>query len=155
MTPEAAEQNRQRAREWRQLPGNKEREAARKTAWKVAHPEEWAARRKASSVRYIEKNREGLRAKRNSLRADLRTAAIIAYGGRCNCFGCHVHHAVLLTIDHVHGDAHHRSSRGRSTRDLYRRLQRLGYPPEYQLLCGSCNLAKSDREQCPLAGEDH
>jgi hypothetical protein len=61
----------------------------------------------------------------------------------------------LLTIDHVNGDAHHRRDSTRSTRDLLAKLRRLGWPPEYQLLCGSCNLAKSDKAQCPVAGEDH
>jgi hypothetical protein len=34
-------------------------------------------------------------------------------------------------------------------------LKRHGYPPAFQLLCGSCNLAKGTNDKCPLAGEDH
>jgi hypothetical protein len=83
-------------------------------------------------------------------------AAITAYGGRCACPRCHVRHVELLTIDHVNGDgADHRRALGRGTRDFYRWLEKRGYPPEYQALCGSCNLAKSDRAACPLASQEH
>jgi len=159
-SPESAEEERertrQRSRAWRQIPGNKEREAATKRAYKEAHPELWRIRKRASSARYAEKNREQIKASRDATRAALRAAVIEAYGGRCSCPGCHVRHAELLTIDHVNGDGHHRQRAGsRSSRDFYRWLQKNGYPSDYQLLCGSCNLAKSDKERCPLAGQEH
>jgi len=144
----------ERTREWRQRPGNAERERATKAAKREADPERWSAQKRASSKRYAEAHRAEVRAKANATRVELREAAILAYGGRCNCPGCHVHHAELLTVDHVHGGARHRQNR-RSTRDIYRWLQKSGYPPEFQLLCGSCNLAKSDKAACPLAGVEH
>jgi len=131
-----------------------EREAASKAAHKAAHPEEWKAQKRASSSRYVIAHRQELRDRAVATRERLRGEVIEAYGGRCNCPGCHVLHAELLTVDHVNGDGHHRQNR-RSTRDIYRLIKRLGFPPDYQLLCGSCNLAKADRDKCPLAGEDH
>jgi hypothetical protein len=95
--------------------------------------------------------RDRLNAKRVRLRAEV----IEAYGGRCNCPGCHVVHAELLTVDHVNGDGHLHRKNMRSTRDVYALIKKLGFPPEYQMLCGSCNLAKADKDKCPLAGEDH
>jgi hypothetical protein len=140
----------ERARQWRL--DNPERERATKAAYRAAHPEQ----RKATNARYIEKNRDAINAKAQATRAQFRADAIAAYGGHCACPGCHVHHAELMTIDHINGDAHHRQSpRNRSTGDFYRWLAKQGYPADYQLLCGSCNLAKSNRAQCPLAGQDH
>jgi hypothetical protein len=92
--------------------------------------------------------------KQAAKRVRQRVEVIEAYGSRCACPGCHVHHAELLTIDHVGGGARHRQNR-RSTRDIYRDVIKAGFPPDYQLLCGSCNLAKSDKDKCPLAGQEH
>lgn len=145
---------RQKSRDWRAIPGNVEREKASKAARKRNHPEAWAATRKAASDRYTAKHRQELRDKANAKRAEYRVRVIEAYGGRCSCPGCHVHHAELLTVDHVGGGARHRQNR-RSTRDIYRDIIKAGFPPDYQLLCGSCNLAKSDKDKCPLAGQEH
>lgn len=86
----------------------------------------------------------------------MRARVIEAYGGRCNCPGCHVVHAVLLTVDHVKGDgASYRRKNGRGVRSLYRWIIKHGFPDEFQLLCGSCNLAKANKDKCPLAGQEH
>lgn len=156
LNPEADMENQQRARAWRQQPGNADRERATKQAWKDAHPEEWTAQKKASCDRYWKKNRERLNAKNTERRAALRVEVLEAYGGVCNCPGCHVHHLELLTLDHIEGDARHRQNSGsRSSRDFYLRVKKAGFPDDYQALCGSCNLAKSDKDKCPLAGEEH
>lgn len=144
----------ERTAAWRLVPGNADRERATKAAYKAAHPAEWKAQKAASSARYASAHEQEMRNKRIARREQLRAQVIEAYGGRCNCPGCHVVHAELLTVDHVNGDGHHRLNR-RSTRDIYLWIIRHGFPPEFQLLCGSCNLAKSDRDKCPLAGEDH
>jgi hypothetical protein len=144
----------QKAREWRLA--NPEREKATKKAYREADPERWQAMRQAAHARYAEKNREKMRATQNAKRERLRAEAIVAYGSRCACPGCHVHHAELLTIDHTNGDgAEHRKALGRGSRDLYAWLQKNGYPDSFQLLCGSCNLAKSNKPQCPLFGQEH
>lgn len=77
-------------------------------------------------------------------------------GGECACPGCHVKHLELLTIDHIDGGgAEHRRSLGKSTRDFYLWLKRNEYPAGFQVLCGSCNLAKGTKAACPVAGEEH
>lgn len=154
LTGEAAERNRQRAREWREDPANRERSKATKAAQKARDPDAWKAAKSASSARYSEANRERIREAANAKRAALRAQVIEAYGGVCACPGCHVVHAELLTVDHVAGGASHRQNR-RSTRDIYAQIVREGFPPSYQLLCGSCNLAKHHRPACPLAGQPH
>ena len=154
MTPVQIEANRARARAWRARPGNKEREIEAKRRRRQADPERWAEQKRASSARYAEKNRERINLRNNETRARLRAEVINAYGGRCSCPGCHVHHAELLTVDHVNGGASHRQNR-RSSRDIYAQIKRMGFPPEFQLLCGSCNLANSDQDACPLSGADH
>lgn len=144
----------QKAREWRLA--NPERERATKAAYRASNPERWRAMRQAAATRYAEKNREQIRAKRRTELARLKAAAVAAYGGRCSCPGCHVHHIELLTIDHINGDGgQHRRALGASSRDFYRWLEKQGYPAGYQVLCGSCNLAKSDRPACPLTGLEH
>lgn len=110
--------------------------------------------KREANARWAEANRQLIRDKATAERVALRARVIEAYGGVCSCPGCHVVHAELLTIDHVAGDGHHRLNR-RSTRDIYRQIVKADFPDDFQLLCGSCNLAKSDKDKCPLAGKDH
>lgn len=150
------EQARQRARAWRQIPGNAERERASKARKKASDPGAWKDQKRASSTRYAQANAERIRAAARARTADLRAEAIAAYGGRCACPGCHVHHAELLTVDHINGGGNeHRRVIGRGSKDFYRWLKRNGWPADFQALCGSCNLAKADRAACPLAGREH
>jgi len=142
----------ERSSAWRRL--HPDRERATKAAYRAANPEKWKAQKLAAGSRFREKNRQAIRDAARNLRIQLRIEVIIAYGGCCSCPGCHVHHEELLTVDHVNGGAHHRTNR-RSTRDIYKQIKKEGFPPTYQLLCGSCNLAKSDRAACPLAGIEH
>lgn len=156
LNPALAERNRQRANAWRALPGNAERQATAKAAYREANLQLVRAQKRATAVRYNEANRQAIRDKANAKRERQRAAVIEAYGERCNCPGCHVAHGALLTLDHVEAFHHRRSNRiRRSTRDIYRKVIEEDFPPEYQLLCGSCNLAKTDKDRCPLAGEDH
>ena len=145
---------REKARAWRLA--NPGREKANKKAYRERDPEAYREMRRLAYTRYADENRETVRAKARAVREQLRAEAISAYGGRCACPGCHVHHAELMTIDHINGDGgEHRRQLGRSTREFYKWLKRQGYPPEFQALCGSCNLAKSNRPHCPLSGQDH
>lgn len=154
MTEAQREIARLRSRAWRLVPGNVERERATKAAYRKANLELVKAQKLAAGRRFVCAHRQELRDAANAKRVTLRAGVIKAYGGRCNCPGCHVIHAEMLTVDHVNGGAHHRLNR-RSTRDVYALIIKLKFPPDYQLLCGSCNLAKSDKKQCPLAGEEH
>jgi hypothetical protein len=147
--------NRARAAAWRKE--HPEREAASKAAYKEANPERWQGMRQAVGSRYYEKNRDAINERARQTTAQLRAEVVAVYGGRCACPGCHVHHAELLTVDHVDGGggAHRRALKTRGSKDFYRWLKQHGFPPDYQLLCGSCNLAKSDKDKCPLAGQEH
>ena len=147
-----APENKLRAKAWREA--HPDQAAATKQAYRDADPEAFLALKRASSTRYSAAHRQEIRDRANAERARLRLEVIAAYGGRCSCPGCHVVHAELLTVDHVEGDAHHRQNRW-STRDIYKQIVKAGFPPDYQLLCGSCNLAKSDKDKCPLAGQEH
>lgn len=65
---------------------------------------------------------------------------IEAYGGRCSC--CGEADPAFLSVDHVNNDgAEHRREIGRGS--LYWWLRRNNYPPGFQILCFSCNFAKS------------
>jgi hypothetical protein len=149
-----APNNRRKAAEWRTA--NPDGGTTAKATRKASDPERWRAQTLAASRRYNDKHRYRLRAQARAKTAELRAEVIAAYGGRCACPGCHVHHAELLTIDHINGGGNkHRRSIGRGSKDFYRWLKRNGYPADFQALCGSCNLAKADKDKCPLAGEDH
>lgn len=104
-------------------------------------------------------NREAVNLARVDYRAQRRNLVLEGYGGVCNCPGCHVVHLELLTIDHVKGDgAKERKARGIGSRTgvyFFNWLIENNFPPEYQALCGSCNLAKGTKDKCPLAGEEH
>ena len=96
------------------------------------------------------------RDRQSAERKRLRAQVIEAYGGRCNCPGCHVVHEVLLTVDHVNGGGEeYRRQYGKGTPSIHRWIIRHGFPDDFQLLCGSCNLAKADKDKCPLAGQEH
>lgn len=154
MTPEErAEKARVKTREWFKKPGNRERNAVSKAAWRKANPE--AIR--SYQQRYRDMNRAALRANRVAKYVELRSLILAAYGAVCNCPGCHVHHVELLTVDHVNGDGaqHRQRLKSRSTLNIYRDIIRSGFPDSYQVLCGSCNFAKSNRAACPLAGQEH
>jgi hypothetical protein len=76
------------------------------------------------------------------------------YGSRCNCPGCPVDQVALLCLDHVKNDGAVR--RGSAHIDGWRRNNqqevriagREHRPDIYQLLCGTCNLAKRLGVQC-------
>lgn len=66
----------------------------------------------------------------------LRVEVINKYGGRCGC--CGESDFRLLTLDHVNGGGRaERESIG--TSGIYYKVRRLGYPPEYRILCRNCN----------------
>lgn len=79
-------------------------------------------------------------------KAKFKAMVMDAYGGPvCSCCG----ETLLagLTIDHVAGDgAEHRKT---MHEDMYRWLYKRGYPPGYQVLCMTCNLAKGKSDHCP------
>lgn len=96
----------------------------------------------------IEYNRKRTRDRRNQARHE----AIVAYGGRCAC--CGESRKEFLAIDHVHGGGHkHRQSlRPTDRREFCTYIKKLGYPPEYRLLCHNCNLSRGLYGYCPHEG---
>jgi len=81
------------------------------------------------------------RSKAASLRQSDRRAAVDAYGGAV-CVGCGETEPLFLTLDHVDNDGggSNRSIRGAG---FYTKLRQSGYQDRLQILCFSCNLAKS------------
>jgi len=81
-------------------------------------------------------------------RAGLKRDVFEAYGGaRCACCG----ETLLegLTLDHINGDGAKKRRETGSGYDLYRWLKNHGYPPGFQVLCGTCNSAKGTKDHCP------
>lgn len=86
-------------------------------------------------------------------RLRLKIAAFSAYGGpKCQC--CGTDFFEFLTIDHVGGEgaAHRREQGIKCGSQMYRWLAANGYPAGFQVLCGSCNLAKASGVECPCRG---
>lgn len=74
-----------------------------------------------------------------------------AYGNKCAC--CEERNERFLTIDHVDGNSkpdRRKNSRFRvNSTAMAKKIIRLGFPPQYQLLCWNCNLAKHIYGTCP------
>lgn len=80
-------------------------------------------------------------------RRRLRLAALLIYGGKCQC--CNEDREAFLQIDHVNGDgANHRRNMGSSAK-VYKWLKDHSYPSGFQVLCANCNMAKERAEGCP------
>ncbi len=91
-------------------------------------------------------NRERRRTTMNAAHAARRLRVIEGYGGKCAC--CGETEPVFLCLDHVDGNGSH-ERRKTSNASIYARVIKLGFPPEYQILCANCNLAKERPEGCP------
>lgn len=161
------------AREYYQRPGVKEKHKASAKKWKQENPErkrdldsKWRAdnREKArlSWHRYKERhperhaqlNRESyLRTKeaRNSRivakHAALKGRVFQAYGIICSC--CGISDIRFLSIDHVNNDGHLDRKQGIAGARLYTKIEKAGYPKDYQVLCMNCNFAKRKTGVCP------
>jgi hypothetical protein len=75
-----------------------------------------------------------------------------AYGGAiCAC--CRETLFEGLTIDHIGGGgAAHRKAVGKGGASMYLWLKKQNYPPGFQVLCGTCNMAKGTGDHCPHRG---
>jgi len=140
---------------------SKEEIAAKKAARYAAHRAEqavWAAayyiRNKDKIAEYSKDYRRGhkseLRQRNVTYEAALKMSAFNAYGGaKCACCGETLIEG--LTIDHVGGDGakERKEQNNKGGRVFYRWLKKNGYPPGYQVLCATCNLAKGTDDHCP------
>jgi hypothetical protein len=75
----------------------------------------------------------------------LKVEVFTAYGKKCTC--CGETNPLLLQLDHVNNDG--RKHRHLIWFQLFKRIKKAGFPKDFQLLCGSCNWAKSHRGGCP------
>jgi hypothetical protein len=75
-----------------------------------------------------------------------RQAVLQHYGAFCVCCGETTYE--FLALDHIAGGGNrHRKQLG--SRWIYNEVKRLGFPPDYQVLCHNCNQAKGFYGQCP------
>ena len=84
------------------------------------------------------------RAAKFRLEDALKEETISAYSDGSNrCNGCGRDDIRLLGLDHpaMDGAAHRRSLNVIGGKQMYRKLRADGFPPGYQILCFSCNLA--------------
>lgn len=81
-------------------------------------------------------------------RVALRREVIAAFGGACTC--CHEAIFEFLTLEHLNNDgAAHRRQVGKNAQAQLLDIKKRGFPPEYTVLCFSCNLAKGIHGTCP------
>ena len=66
----------------------------------------------------------------------------------CRCCGFN-DFLIALEIDHKTNRKNTSHKKGLFGYDMYRYLQKEGYPSGYQVLCANCNSAKSDSGVCP------
>jgi hypothetical protein len=129
---------------WRD--SHKEKKASYNAAYYASHKEAVLGR----TTRYCASHKEASLANGLSYRSSLKLSAMNAYGGaKCACCGETLVEG--LTIDHVNGDgAKHRQENGMiSSSSIYLWLKKNGYPRGFQVLCGTCNLAKGTSDHCP------
>ena len=86
------------------------------------------------------------RIRRIARHLEIRRIAIGGYGGKCAC--CGEHNFEFLAIDHVNGGGS-KERKHVSTRQLADRVIRLGFPPEYRVLCHNCNASLGWYGGCP------
>ena len=118
----------------------------RANAYHTANREEINARQRLVASG----NRGKERAKNRTWAANIKMQALNAYGGpHCACCGETLIEG--LSLDHIAGDGAQVRKQNRDLygKVLYRTLKKLGYPPGYQVLCFTCNFAKSTNSYCP------
>ena len=81
----------------------------------------------------------------------VRWAVINHYSnGNTCCACCGERTPEFLCLDHIEGGGTlHRKITGATGSALYHRLERLGFPPGFQILCSNCNAAKGHYGKCP------
>lgn len=107
--------------------------------WRAEHPD--------YAAKYYADHRDEMRAASANRRAALRKAVLTHYGGRCVC--CGEDREVFLALDHINGGGNaQRKDTGKWGTPFYLSLIINGYPPDMQILCHNCNMAK-ERGICP------
>lgn len=114
--------------------------------WVKKNPEKRADIRR----RYYLKYREKYRREHWSLKLEV----FMNMGGECVC--CGEQDIRFLTLDHINGGgAKHRRSVGNSTIEVYKDVQRQGYPKDkFRLYCWNCHMATRFGDLCPHKEKD-
>jgi hypothetical protein len=96
-------------------------------------------------LRYRENNVEKIRALSRKYQKELRPRVLAGYGAKCVC--CGETRYEFLALDHINGGgkAHVKTSKNIHYRDALKR----NFPPDYQILCHNCNMAKGFYGFCP------
>jgi hypothetical protein len=117
-----------------------ERDRAEQALYRATHKKE------ESGYRAI--HREDIRVYNVTRRAAIKLEVLNAYGGPiCACCGETLFEG--LTIDHVSGSGGGLHREHGSGDKFYNWLKQHGFPPGYQVLCATCNLAKGTGDHCP------
>jgi hypothetical protein len=125
---------------------NKEARCAKARAYNKEH----RGKRRALQRAWREENRKqwllvhGSQSKKRY--KEMRLLALQAYGGACKCCGEII--AQFLAFDHINGGGNrHRKQLGQSISGHW--LKKHNYPPDFRILCHSCNMAKGLYGSCP------
>jgi hypothetical protein len=112
-------------------------------AYRDIHSNEINARHRVFYAEHKEKIKEQ---NRKSVK-NLRETILSAYGGKCAC--CGEIEPMFLGIDHINGGGNQQRKILGSGRKYYNWLIENKFPPDFQILCHNCNLAKGFYGVCP------
>lgn len=127
--------------------GHREQDSARRFARYWSDPEKGRADARAWREANLEQARASNRRYAKMSHDRDRLMVLVGYGHKCAC--CSETEAKFLALDHVHGGGsiHRKALKWRNK--VYRLVISNGFPPEYQILCHNCNMAKAFYGQCP------
>jgi hypothetical protein len=157
--------NKETARAWGRAyyQEHKETQRAKSQAYYQEHKEEHKESRRAYAKTYGAKHRTELSIREAAYRTLhkeritkrdaahhrlIKMDALNAYGGpKCVCCGETLFEG--LAIDHIAGDGAEHRRKTKTTSGMYHWLKKNGYPPGFQVLCATCNVAKGTGDHCP------
>lgn len=94
---------------------------------------------------YRQKNKARLTAAKHLQRKQVRVDGLAAYGGKCTC--CGESNTKFLTLEHKKG--RRKGTKRHTGYKAWCEVKRLGYPPEFTILCFNCNCARGIYGKCP------
>lgn len=94
--------------------------------------------------------RECFNAKTRVIWWSLKKRILDYYGHQCQC--CGEDDDIFLTIDHINNDGYKDKYPGgmkKTGKNLYKLIEKAGYPDKFQVLCHNCNFGKKVSKVCP------
>ena len=127
-------------RKWREKPEWK--------AKRIAYNKEWHSKHKDYAKNWRKKHPEYHTKMVKYYYRKTKLEALKHYSPELKCECCGEHILEFLEIDHVDGggNAHRRMIKNKN---IYVWLKQNHYPPNFQILCSNCNMAKSRYGYCP------